>query len=228
MIDLTTWDLSIPTPSEISYISTQQLNNGYKSSYFKPNPDGSVTFWAPVTGSASKGSGYPRSELRETLPNGTRSFWRYSQSDSKLSAVLTINRIPSASKIVIGQIHSKDEPGSMRDPLLKIRYRQVKGIGRVEAVLRKRPGDKLCQTTLLVNNVKVGERFAYTAQLSSGGALKVVASSSSGTDNTLYADVSPWKQQNLFFKAGAYVGDHSGSDKEGGRVTFHQLDGRHS
>lgn len=227
MIDLTTWDLSIPTPSLISYITTHQLNNGYQSRYFKQNADGSVTFWSPVTGSASKGSGFPRSELRETHPNGVRAFWRYPEADNKISAVLTIDRVPSASKVVIGQIHSKDEPGSMRDPLLKIRYRQVDGIGRVEAVLRKRPGDKLCETTLLVDNVQPGDRFGYQARLTTDGQLRVVSSTSDGDFGKLAADVSPWKQQSLFFKAGAYVGDNSGSDSEGGQVTFHWLNTAH-
>ena len=44
MLDLTTWNLSIPTDPSPTTISTAQLNNGYKSGYFRRNDDGRVTF----------------------------------------------------------------------------------------------------------------------------------------------------------------------------------------
>ncbi|MDH2201402.1 polysaccharide lyase family 7 protein [Pseudomonas oleovorans] len=53
MLDLSTWNLSIPTEPTPITITTQRLNNGYESRYFRRNADGSVTFWVPVTGSTT-------------------------------------------------------------------------------------------------------------------------------------------------------------------------------
>lgn len=228
MIDLTTWNLTIPQQTAETVISTQHLNNGYHSHYFRQNPDGSVTFWAPVEGSTTKGSSFPRSELRETSRDGRPLFWRYSSADNYLSAVLSINKVPSEKKIIIGQIHSKDEPGSMRDPLVKIRYRQVKGVGRVEAVLRKRPGDKNCVSTLLVDQVSLNDRFGYRIRLSPSGKLRVTASTSKGANGSLQHQLSgKWKKQSLYFKAGVYVQDNAGPKTEGGQVTFYWLNTAH-
>ena len=88
MIDLSTWKLDIPTHESATLITTQRLNNGYESQYFRRNDDGSVTFWVPVTGSTSEDARYPRSELRETQADGTLSYWNYQSADNYLSAVL--------------------------------------------------------------------------------------------------------------------------------------------
>lgn len=228
MIDLSTWNLTTPATQEHPLISTQQLGNGYRSRYFRQNPDGSLTFWAPVNGSTTAGSSYPRSELRETGRDGKPAFWTYDRASDKLSAVLTVERLPSSEKLVVGQIHSKDEPGSMRDPLLNIRYRKVKGVGRIEAVIRQRPGDKACDSHLLLDGVRPGERFGYRVDLDSRGVLQVAASSENGDSAKLSHKIdSRWKKQQLYFKAGVYVLDNRGPSSEGGRVTFHWLDSAH-
>ena len=67
MLDLTTWNLSIPTDPTPTTISTERLNNAYESRHFRRNADGSVTFWVPVTGSRTADARYPRSELRERI-----------------------------------------------------------------------------------------------------------------------------------------------------------------
>ena len=81
-----------------------------------------------------------------------------------------MQQVPSKNKIVIGQIHSKDEAGSQNDPLLKLQYHYKDGTGRVEALLRKRPGDKEVENILLAENVDIGERFGYDLRLTPAGA----------------------------------------------------------
>ncbi len=228
MIDLSTWNLTVPATQENPLVTTQQLGNGYRSRYFRPNADGSLTFWAPVTGSTTSGSSYPRSELRETGRDGKPVFWKYDRANDRLAAVLTVERLPSNEKLIVGQIHSKDEPGSMRDPLLKIRYRKVDGIGRVEAVVRRRPGEKTCDSHLLLDGVRPGDQFGYRIDLDSRGKLQVAASSANGQSTKFSQQVDPrWKKQSLYFKAGVYVLDNKGPSTEGGRVTFHWLDSAH-
>ncbi|HUE94983.1 polysaccharide lyase family 7 protein [Pseudomonas sp.] len=228
MLDLTTWNLSIPTNDSAPLITTERLNNGYESQYFRRNADGSVTFWVPVNGTHTDNSRYPRSELRETQADGTLSNWHHANSDNYLSAVLTVNQVPSKNKVVLGQIHSKDEPGSYADPLIKLQYHYLNDVGRLELLLRKRPGDNKVVNILLAENIQLDERFSYELRLTPSGNLGVRVSSSDGDQGSYYQELSAyWSKQLLYFKAGAYVQDNYGPSTEGGRVTFYHLNSQH-
>lgn len=228
MIDLTTWNLSIPTDTEPSTIETARLNNGFQSKYFRRHSDGSVTVWVPATGSHTLNAEYPRSELRETQADGSLSFWYHASADNYLSAVLSVKQVPSKKKIIIGQIHSKDEPGSRKDPLLKLQYHHLHGIGRIEALLRKRPGDKKVENFLIAENVQLGERFGYDLRITPSGNLGISVVSSDGDKGALYKELSAnWGKQLLYFKAGAYIQDNRGPSSEGGKVTFYWLNSLH-
>jgi len=228
MIDLTTWNLDIPTSKSASLIETERLSNSYESQYFRRNDDGSITFWVPVNGSHSDDSRYPRTELRETQADGNLVYWYHQSADNYLSAVLTVNQVPSKNKIIIGQIHSKDEAGSENDPLAKLQYHYLNGVGRLELLLRKRPGDREVHNILLAENVQLNERFGYDLRLTPSGRLGVSVSSSDGDEGSMYLELSEsWGKQQLYFKAGAYIQDNHGRSGEGGRVTFYWLNAAH-
>jgi len=228
MLDLTTWNLSIPTEPTPATITTERLNSGYASRYFRRNADGSVTFWVPVTGSTTADARYPRSELRETQHDGRLDNWLHASSDSYLSAVLQVDQVPSRNKVVIGQIHSTDVPGSQNDPLLKLQYHYRRGVGRVELLLRARPGDSDVQNILLAENIQLGERFAYDLRVTPSGRIGISVASTDGDNGSLYRQLSSsWSKQYLYFKAGAYIQDNYGPDSEGGRVTFYHLNSLH-
>ncbi|HBX54448.1 polysaccharide lyase family 7 protein [Pseudomonas sp. UBA2684] len=228
MLDLTTWNLSVPTSPEPTTITTARLNNGYQSQYFRRHADGSVTFWVPVNGSHTADARYPRSELRETQADGALSNWYHHSADNYLSAVLSVNQLPSKNKIVIAQIHSKDEPGSDNDPLIKLQYHYLRGVGRLELLLRKRPGDAEVQNILLAENIQLNERFGYDLRITPSGKLGVSVHSSDGDKGALYRQLSGyWSKQQLYFKAGAYIQDNYGPATEGGRVTFYWLNSLH-
>lgn len=229
MLDLTTWNLSIPTDPTPTTISTERLNNGYESRYFRRNDDGSVTFWVPVTGSTSEDAIYPRSELRETQSDGELDNWLYAGADNYLNAVLAVNQIPSRSKVVVGQIHSTDAAGSQNDPLVKLQYyRNSAGIGRLEALLRLHPGDTEVKNILIAEGIDLNERFSYELRLTSSGRLGIQVESTDGDKGSYYRQLSStWSNDLLYFKAGAYIQDNSGTDSEGGRVTFYHLNTLH-
>nr|WP_276584083.1 polysaccharide lyase family 7 protein [Pseudomonas sp. RIT-PI-AD] len=225
---MTTWNLTVPTHESATLIDTRRLNNGYDSQYFRRHGDGSVTFWVPVSGSHTQDARYPRSELRETQSDGKLSYWYHHNSDSYLSAILAVQQVPSRNKVVIGQIHSKDEAGSDNDPLLKLQYHYRKGTGRIEALLRKRPGDKENQNIVLVDNIRLNERFGYDFHLTPGGRLSIVVSSVDKDEGRYTRQLSGyWGKQQLYFKAGAYIQDNYGETNEGGRVTFYWLNSLH-
>ncbi|MDT4849290.1 Alginate lyase [compost metagenome] len=227
MIDLSTWNLTVPATDSLTLITTDRLNNGYASQYFRRNLDGSISLWVPVNGSRTEDARYPRTELRETQADGTLSYWYQSSADNYLSAVLSVEQVPSEGKVVIGQIHSKDQPGSYNDPLLKLQYHYLRGNGRIEALLRKRPGDSEVENIVLVENVDLGERFGYDLRITPSGKLGITVTSK-GDDGGLYRELSGyWAPQLLYFKAGAYIQDNYGADNEGGRVTFYWLNALH-
>ncbi len=227
MIDLTTWNLTVPAIDSATLITNERLSNGYESQYFRRNSDGSISFWVPVNGSHTSDSTYPRTELRETQADGTLSNWYYSSADNYLSAVLSVEQVPSEGKIVVGQIHSKDQPGSYNDPLVKIQYHYLRGNGRIEALVRKRPGDSEVENILLAQNVDLGERFGYDLRITPSGKLGITITSK-GDDGGLYRELSGyWAPQQLYFKAGAYIQDNYGPLNEGGRLTFYWLNSLH-
>nr|WP_298143193.1 polysaccharide lyase family 7 protein [uncultured Pseudomonas sp.] len=228
MLDLTTWNLSIPTDSSPTTIETARLNNNYQSQYFRRHADGSVSFWVPVNGSHTADARYPRSELRETQTDGNLSFWYHASADSYLSAVLSVDQVPSKHKIIIGQVHSNDQAGSDNDPLLKLQYHYLRGVGRLELLLRKRPGDPEVENILLAENIRLGERFGYDLRITPSGKLGVSVISSDGDKGGLYRQLSGyWSNQLLYFKAGAYIQDNYGPSDEGGRVRFFWLNSLH-
>jgi hypothetical protein len=228
MLDLTTWNLTIPASESAAVISTERLNKGYNSQYFRRQGD-RVSFWVPVTGSHTKNSRYPRSELRETWPNGKLRNWYHGDADNQLNAVLTVNQVPSKHKVVIGQIHSVNRPGDVGEPLVKLQYhfRPELNSGRIEALVRKHPGDDKVQNIALVNDITLDERFAYRLRLTPSGRLAISVYSDDDNGAFHHQIASSWSRQQLYFKAGTYAQDNSGSSSEGGRATFYHLDIQH-
>jgi hypothetical protein len=214
MIDLATWNLSVPVGTPASIIATTQLVNGYVDGYFRSGE--TLFFWTPVTGSLTDNAIYPRTELRETYANGSVHNWAYSQADNFLRAALTINQVPSTGKIVIGQIHTY---GST-EPLVKLEY-QFKDdtqSGNIVAKYRVTPTSEP-EVIQIATGVLLNERFTYTIHLSASGNLTVNAHEMQWTSTLDPA----WKSKQLYFKAGVYIQDNTGYVTEGGAATFYKL-----
>lgn len=221
MIDLNTWNLSIPEGSPAITIETPRLAQGFKDQYFNAET-GVAFFWAPVTGTKTANAVYPRSELRETYRDGTLRNWLYSAADNKLRATLAVNQVPSTGKIVIGQIHTKDS----NSPMVKLeyQYKTYSSTGNIVAKVRLRPDDETGQVITIATGVKLDRNFSYQIHLSPKGALGISAAGYSWRST-----VDPtWKTKPLYFKAGAYVQDNTGYTTEGGKVTFSLLEIQHN
>ncbi|QLL13033.1 polysaccharide lyase family 7 protein [Pseudomonas chlororaphis] len=221
MIDLATWNLSIPEGSPPATIDTPQLVDGFKNQYFHSDT-GTLFFWSPVTGSRTANAIYPRSELRETYANGTLKNWTYPEADNLLYATLAVNQVPSTGKIVIGQIHAYN---STR-PLVKVeyQYKTTTQSGNIVAKVRMHPDDAESRVIIVAENVPLDREFSYLIHLSPGGALGVSAAGYQW-DTQLS---SSWRDKPLYFKAGVYVQDNTGYTTEGGKVTFYKLDIDHN
>ncbi|SFQ51761.1 Alginate lyase [Pseudomonas sp. NFPP07] len=221
MIDLATWNLSIPEGSPPATIDTPRLVDGFKDQYFHSDT-GTLFFWSPVTGSRTANAIYPRSELRETYSNGTLKNWTYPEADNLLYATLAVNQVPSTGKIVIGQIHAYNST----KPLVKVeyQYKTTTQSGNIVAKVRMHPDDTDSRVIIVAENVPLDREFSYLIHLSPGGALGVSAAGYQW-DTQLS---STWRDKPLYFKAGVYVQDNTGYTTEGGKVTFYKLDIDHN
>lgn len=217
MIDMASWNLSVPVGSPPATIETSKLVSGFKDQYF--NSDGStVYFWAPVTGTRTENAKYPRTELRETYSNGTLHNWLYPDADNLLRATLVVSQVPSSGKIVIGQIHAYEST----KPMVKVEYQYKKSTqsGNIVAKVRMRPDDKEGRVINIAQNVKLDREFSYQIHLGRSGHLSVAAAGYQW-DTQIGA---AWRDKPLYFKAGVYVQDNSGYKSEGGKATFSKLD----
>ncbi|WP_437883785.1 polysaccharide lyase family 7 protein [Pseudomonas sp. LRF_L74] len=226
MIDLSTWNLSIPVGTPATTITTTQLTGGYQDDYFKA-ANGALFFWAPVTGTTTKSAKYPRSELRETYADGTLRNWKYQDADNTLDGTLKVTQVPSTGKIVIGQIHNAE--GDNPPVKLSYQYKTSTGTGNIVALVRLKPSDDTTSYTL-VKGVALNQLFSYTIRLTPSGTLAIYVKPSSSAATVKWSDKldSTWKASTLYFKAGSYVQDNAGDASEAGAVSFTNLVIKHS
>lgn len=222
MIDLNTWNLSIPVGQPAVTINTPLLANGYQDDYFKA-ANGAIFFWAPVNGSTTKSAKYPRSELRETFADGKLRNWKYSAADNYLNATLKVTQVPTVGKIVIGQVHNSDGD----NPPLKLSYQYKNGTGSIVAIIRLKPTDVTSSVSIL-KNVALNQVFSYGIRVSKTGAMSVTVQPAGKAATVWNAQLdSAWAASPLYFKAGSYVQDNEGDNTEAGAVTFTALQIKH-
>ncbi|MDP3848396.1 MAG: polysaccharide lyase family 7 protein [Pseudomonas sp.] len=219
MIDLSTWNLSIPVGVPATTITTPALAGGYRDYYFKSD-ERSIYFWAPVNGTTTKNASYPRSELRETYRDGRLRNWTYPLADNYMRASLKVRQVPSTGKLVIGQIHNANSNW----PLLKLEF-QMKSTGTADLVykLRLKPTDAAPTTRTLVRGVMLNQSFSYYVHLTPAGTLNV---SFNGVKWSGKIDPT-WAAQPMYFKAGVYTQDNTGYETEAGAATFSRLEIEH-
>lgn len=217
MIDLSTWNLTLPVETPALTVATAAMPT-LQTAYFTNTGD-KIVFWAPVTGSVSGMSEYPRSELRETLADGKARNWLYNSGLNTLKGTLSVNQIPSNGRVVVAQIHAKNAAA----PLLKVIYRYANGIGNIDLEYRVNPGDSKSPVAYTVPNVPLNKAFAYAIQMNKLGKLTVLINNA-GPQIQL---ASSWYGYPFYFKAGVYTLDNTGPTTEGGKVTYTRLQVSH-
>ncbi|WP_443191307.1 polysaccharide lyase family 7 protein [Pseudomonas indica] len=221
MIDLAIWNLSIPVGVPATTIETRVLATGYQDHYFKNNGYNTVFFWAPVNGTTTESASYPRTELRETYPDGRLRNWTYPSADNFLRAGLKVSQVPSTGKIVVGQIHAYK---SSR-PLLKLEY-QYKArydYGNIVVKVRRSPDDETSEVINVLSGVPLNQRFIYSIHLTPKGTLSVNVNATKWTTKL----DSAWATKPLYFKAGVYTQDNTGYETEAGAAIFDKLQIEH-
>lgn len=221
--DLRQWKLTLPIADSDGYaaeIMSDELLSGYASKYFYLDANGKMTFWTPVTGdlATTPNSSYPRTELREIIGENTRDDWNW-EGHHTLRGCLWVSQVSMSQKVIVGQIHSYDEP------LAKVQWYN----GKVYAQIKKQENG--LNGELKTELASPGSSmFCYTIDSNAG----VVTVSVNGGNSASYDYVSAdpnWKLQKFYFKAGSYCQEKisliSSSDSMGCKVRFRSLSSAH-
>lgn len=113
VLDLSAWKLTLPTGSAGSpeEVSEQSLSSYGGSQWFRTTPacDG-VVFRAPVDGVTTKGSSYPRSELREMGSGDSAASWSADSGTHWLAVTEAFTSLPEGKPELVGaQIHDDSD-----------------------------------------------------------------------------------------------------------------------
>jgi Alginate lyase len=216
--DLTHWKLTLPDAAA-SEIAASSLVAGYtNASFFYTGPDGAMVFWCPVTGGTTSGSSYPRSELREVLDPADDNVNWTGYGTNILTAQCRVTQVPSTGKTIIGQIHGFTGNAY---PLVKLQYQN----GTIVALVKESPNSDT-DTHFNFMNVGLGNPISYQIKLVNG-LLSLTVNGSNQAVNIFQTDPA-WATNTLYFKAGDYCQDNSGSNTEAAQVMFYQLSATHA
>jgi len=223
--DLSHWKLTLPVDSSggttgtAAEVSVAQLVAGYTNAlYFYTGSDGAMVFWAPVTGATTSGSTFPRSELREMLdPSDTSVNWT-GFGTHVMDAQCEVTQVPSTGKVIIGQIHAFTGNAY---PLIKLEYEN----GTIDALVKESPNSDTDTHFPFANVVGLSNSITYEIKMVDG-LLSVTVNGARQSVNVFQTDPA-WTNQTLYFKAGDYCQDNSGSNAEGAGVSFYALTAGH-
>jgi len=227
------WELDTPVKdgSSVLIIPGTELAKGYTSEYLYTNKtDGSMVFWCPADGATTPNTKYPRSELRETPAGGD---WSLYKGTNTLTATCKVVLLPAASSkgIYIGQIHgdnSSDHP-----EIAKLLWSTENKV----SVQIQESADPGTEKTYDFSDVTLalGEEISYVLKMTSTGtdsselSVSVTQTSTGKLVGSMTALFSGeyWTKQSYYFKAGAYVQEHTTNTKDAGSVQFYALTATH-
>lgn len=227
--DLRNWKLTLPVDSKGSTsgvaVEVKNLVGYENSNYFYDAADKAMVFSAMADGATTSGSKYARSELRE-MNGSDRAAWKLSEGGT-MTATLEVDKVPqnsdgSPGRVVIGQIHGKD------DELVRLYHEN----GKVYFV-NDRAGSKNAETTFALKdsngnepNVSLNEKFSYKID-AKGDTLTVEAYADGNTYTSTTKINSVWQSDEFYFKAGAYLGVNESKGSGSAQVSFYGLDFGH-
>ena len=186
ILDLKRWKLTLPTGSAGSpkEITQPALDTFTSAPWFEPTSDcGAVAFRSAVDGVTTKGSSYPRSELREMADSGSPAAWSSGSGTHTMTVTEAFTRLPEGKPQLVGaQIHDDADDVS---------------VFRLEGSnLYITDGDNP-HFKLVTSDYVLGTRF-QARYVVSGGAVEAYY------NGELQATL-PKSVSNAYFKAGAYT-----------------------
>jgi hypothetical protein len=235
--DLSHWKLTVPSGSEIQ---SEVLSNGYTQNnvFYTDAASGGMGFRCPNLAGTTANSNYSRTELREMLDPGSSAHddsnnWTTADG-GRMKARLKVNRVSTTGestkvgRIIIGQIHGPDT-----EPLrLYFHKKPSEAKGRIYLASESVGGSTFWSTDIVTNKngggVALGELFTYAITLK-GTRLQVdILRNRGAVVDTYVKDIDPaYKGLNLYFKAGVYNQNNTGTSSDYAKVTFYSLTHTH-
>jgi hypothetical protein len=199
---------------------------------------GAMVFRCPNLAGTTANSNYSRTELREMLDPGSSAHddsnnWTTADG-GRMKARLKVNRVSTTGesskvgRIIIGQIHGPDT-----EPVrLYFHKKPSEAKGRIYLASESVGGSTFWSTDIVSNKdgggVALGELFTYAITLK-GTRLQVdVLRNRGAVADTYVKDIDPaYKGLNLYFKAGLYNQNNTGTSSDYAKVTFYSLTHAH-
>lgn len=213
-VSLSGWNLTLPVDSSGCQCGdAEQISPAAVTSpWLTRNSSGALVFWAPTKGATTPNSGHPRTELVSTS-----SFAGDSSATHTLKATLSVQQLPPANDIVIGQIHGGGSSSSI--PLLLLHYTS----GSLVVWARPTPSTGSEKLATLNTGVPLNGSFSYTIT-EVGASMKISTTYNGSTKSTTVALGSGFDGMTLRFQAGDYQqSDANSSSTEGGKLTITSL-----
>ena len=235
--DLTHWKLTLPSGSEVQ---PWVLSNGWTQSkvFYTHARYGGMVFRCPNLAGTTANSKYSRTELREMLDPGSSAHddsnnWT-TAIGGRMKARLKVDRVSTTGesgkvgRVIIGQIHGE----STEPARLYFHKKPGEARGRIYLATETTGGSNSYSTDIVKNTngdgIKLGELFTYVITLKDT-RLRIDILRNKGTlVNTYirYID-SGYRGDNLYFKAGVYNQNNTGTSSDYAQATFYSLTHTH-
>lgn len=203
VLDLSDWKLTLSVGVKDHPLEVKQPE---LATYEHPKDfyvrNGLVYFRTPANGYTTSGSSYPRTELREMNPDGSKAEWSNKSGIHRLSGTLLVDALPPVKpEVVLAQAHDDD------DDVVMLRFIGIKpssgpithGKVYAEFSLGKGQGS---EKKILAERVALRSEFSYT----------ITADREGFSVGFLAPGASGWRHQSKFiirddcyFKAGMYL-----------------------
>ena len=248
--DLSHWKITLPINNAEEH-SAAELSAGYEHPdwFFTDADTGGMVFKAPNLGDTTGGSSYARSELREMLaPSGSagahNNNWVTSTSssstkssaggiDGTMNATLTVDHVSTTGdsgkygRVIVGQIHGPStevirlyyhkRPSDTRGAIYFGHDDPSSGNNTYVPII----GDPAHLNPS--NGILLGDVWSYEIKVV-GHTLTVKVTPQGGSTTTVnYTIESGYDNQDVYFKAGVYNQNNTGTASDYAQATFYSL-----
>ncbi|MDY7227107.1 polysaccharide lyase family 7 protein [Hyalangium rubrum] len=249
--DLTHWKLTLPSASEISAAS---LSNGYEleGTFFTDPETGGITFRCPNLADTTANSSYSRTELREMLaPSGSASAaannWVFSTSsssaksaaggvDGTLRATLTVDHVSTTGesgkvgRVIVGQIHGPDS-----EPIRLYYHKRPSDSRGAIYFAHDTPSNSTSYHAIIgdpnnlnpSNGVLLGEKWSYEIKVVGQAMTVKVTPEGRATVTANFTLESGYNNLSMYFKAGVYNQNNTGTSSDYVQATFYSVTHTH-